>query len=99
MRVFPRSFPTLEIANQYEIQPEKIANRVYANRMGNGDEASGDGWKYRGANYLQNTGKDNWDMVGMTPENCFITLTFNDENLISDSLNPRDFVLLLNLKI
>jgi Predicted chitinase len=70
MRVFPRSFPTLEIANQYEIQPEKIANRVYANRMGNGDEASGDGWKYRGANYLQNTGKDNWDMVGMTPENC-----------------------------
>jgi putative chitinase len=44
---------------QYHRQPEKIANKVYANRMGNGDESSGDGWKYRGIFGLQLTGKDN----------------------------------------
>jgi putative chitinase len=47
------------IAEYYARQPEKIANRVYANRMGNGDEASGDGWKYRGIFGLQLTGKTN----------------------------------------
>jgi putative chitinase len=58
--IFGKYFPTDALAAQYERKPEKIANRVYANRMGNGDEASGDGWKYRGRGALQLTGKDNY---------------------------------------
>jgi putative chitinase len=58
--VFGKYFPTDAIANQYARKPEKIANKVYAGRMGNGDEASGDGWKYRGRGALQLTGKDNY---------------------------------------
>lgn len=59
-RVFKRYFPTPELAQQYARQPEKIAKRVYANRMGNGDEASGDGWKFRGRGAIQLTGHDNY---------------------------------------
>lgn len=57
--VFPKYFDE-STANLYNRQPEKIANRVYANRMGNGNEKSGDGWKYRGRGALQLTGKDNY---------------------------------------
>lgn len=57
--VFGKYFPDDAIALAYERKPEKIANIVYANRMGNGDKASGDGWKYKGHGYIQLTGKEN----------------------------------------
>ena len=57
--IFPSHFSNLADANNYARQPEKIANRIYANRMGNGDEASGDGWLHRGRGYIQITGKEN----------------------------------------
>lgn len=60
--VFGKYFKTDEIANQYARKPEKIANRVYANRMGNGDEASGDGWYFRGRGLIQLTGHDNYKL-------------------------------------
>lgn len=58
--IFKKYFPTAEKALLYERKPEKIANLVYGNRMGNGDEASGDGFKFRGRGALQLTGKDNY---------------------------------------
>ena len=58
--IFKKYFPTDALAAQYERKPEKIANRVYASRMGNGPEASGDGFRYRGRGALQLTGKDNY---------------------------------------
>lgn len=59
MKVWPSRFKTKDMALKYAKQPEKLANYVYAKRMGNGDEASGDGWKYRGIFGLQLTGKTN----------------------------------------
>ena len=58
--VFPKYFPTDAVAKQYERNPQKIANKVYGGRMGNGPESSGDGWLYRGRGSLQLTGKDNY---------------------------------------
>jgi len=59
-KIFGKYFPTDALAAQYARQPEKIANRVYASRMGNGDEVSGDGFKFRGRGYIQLTGKENY---------------------------------------
>lgn len=59
-KIFSKYFPTSAPALSYARKPERIANRVYSNRMGNGDEASGDGWKFRGRGALQTTGKDNY---------------------------------------
>jgi putative chitinase len=64
VKVFPKYFPDDATAIMYARQPEKIANRVYANRMGNGTEASGEGWKYRGRGYIQCTGKNNYTACG-----------------------------------
>jgi putative chitinase len=64
MKIWPRRFPTLEIANQYAKNPKKIANKVYADRMGNRDEASGDGYRFRGRGCIQLTGSANYFHAG-----------------------------------
>lgn len=62
--IFKKYFPTLESALPYERKPEKIANKVYGGRMGNGPESSGDGAKFCGRGYIQLTGKDNYTAFG-----------------------------------
>ena len=64
MGIFKKYFPTEALAKQYERKPEKIANKVYGGRMGNGSETSGDGAKYCGRGYIQLTGKDNYTAFG-----------------------------------
>jgi putative chitinase len=63
MRIFGGYF-TGNLAESYAHQPEKIASRVYGSRMGNGDEASKEGWKFRGRGFLQVTGKQNYQILG-----------------------------------
>ena len=60
VKVWPKYFPNMDIANQYAGNEEKIANRAYANRMGNGPEASGDGWRFCGRGLIQLTGRNNY---------------------------------------
>jgi putative chitinase len=62
--IFKKYFPTEAVATPYARQPQKIANKVYANRMSNGDEGSGDGYKFRGRGYIQLTGRANYTAFG-----------------------------------
>ena len=76
-KVFPKYFPTDEIAQQYASQPNKaelIANRVYGGRMGNGPEESGDGFRFRGRGIVQLTGHDNYKACSMA--------VFGDDRLL-----------------
>jgi len=75
--VFGKYFPVQEIANDYARKPQLIAGRVYADRMGNGDEKSNEGWKYRGRGYIQLTGKDNYTQL--TKETGFDFINNPDE--------------------
>jgi putative chitinase len=70
--IFKKYFTT-ESATEYQRKPEKIANIVYANRMGNGNQASGDGWKYKGRGYIQLTGKDNYAAFDKTVEDDILS--------------------------
>lgn len=63
--IWPTRFPTLASAEPFANNPEKLANKVYANRMGNGPPESGDGYRYRGRGYIQITGKDGYRQVGL----------------------------------
>jgi len=65
-KIFKKYFPTPESAAAYARQPDKIANKVYGNRMGNGDEASGDGYKFSGKGFIQLTGKENYTAFDKT---------------------------------
>ena len=71
-RVFPKYFPTDELAQEYAHKPEQIANRIYGSRMGNGDESSGDGFRYCGRGLIQLTGRNNYtkfaESIGMAVE-------------------------------
>lgn len=80
MSTFPRHFDW-NLALKYHRQPEKIANRVYANRMGNGNYDSGDGWKYRGRGYIQLTGKNNYKSLS---ENTGIDYVNNPDLLLNE---------------
>jgi putative chitinase len=68
MGVFKKYFPTEALAKAYERQPEKIASKVYGNRMGNGDQDSKEGYKFRGRGYIQLTGKNNYAAFDKTVE-------------------------------
>ena len=64
MGIFKKYFPTQALAESYQRNPQKIANKVYASRMDNGNEASGDGYKFRGRGYIQLTGRANYTAFG-----------------------------------
>jgi len=64
MAVWPSRFPSLDVAAQYANNPEKLANKIYSGRMGNGDEESGEGYAYRGRGLIQMTGKESYANCG-----------------------------------
>jgi len=75
LKTFSKRFKTLEEAKLYEKQPQKIANKVYSNRkdLGNGDELSGDGWRFRGRGFIQITGRNNYSKLSTDLKIDFIT--------------------------
>lgn len=107
MKTFKKYFPNEPLANFYARKPEMIANRVYADRMMNGNEASGDGWKYRGRGFLQITGKENYHRLAndtlieflenpdllLEEVNAIISaLWFWQKNRINDLADKNDIV-------
>jgi putative chitinase len=68
MGIFKKYFPTQALADAYARKPEKIANKVYGNRMGNGPETSGEGYRFRGRGYIQLTGKQNYTAFDLAVE-------------------------------
>jgi len=109
MGTFKKYFPSEDIAKQYERQPERIANRVYANRMSNGDEASGDGYRFCGRGLIQLTGRANYTKfandLGMSIEDTVAYLEtpngavasagwFWDNNNLNQYCDSGDFVTL-----
>jgi putative chitinase len=89
LKIFSKYF-TAATAKQYARKPQNIANRVYANRMGNGDEKSGEGWKYRGRGYIQLTGKNNYSAL-----NSYLkTIGLADNVLASPDLVETKYTLL-----
>jgi putative chitinase len=109
MTTFKRYFPNEELAKQYDRKPEMIANKVYANRMGNGDEASGDGYRFCGRGLIQLTGKNNYTKfaadLGISIEECVAYMEtpqgacasagwFWDNNSLNQYCDSNDFVTL-----
>lgn len=82
-KLFPHRFDSLEHAETFEFDAERIGNRIYSNRMGNGDEASGDGYRYRGRGFIQLTGKNNYTTIG---DRIGINLVENPDLLVDDHL-------------
>lgn len=73
MAVFPKRFKTIEFANKYANNPVALGNYVYANRYGNGDEASGDGYKYRARGLMHHTFKDNYKELTKDLKNDYVS--------------------------
>ena len=109
MTTFKKYFPDEATAKAYERQPEKIANRVYANRMSNGDEASGDGYRFCGRGLIQLTGRANYtkfaEDLGISIEECVAYMEtpegacasagwFWDNNNLNQYCDSGDFVTL-----
>jgi putative chitinase len=88
--IFKKYFQTIESAQPYARKPEMIANKVYSNRMGNGPESSGDGWKYRGRGPIQLTGSANYKAFAQEMFDDWENLYNNPDWVCAD----RDFALM-----